>query len=172
VDTSRQHLNRLLARLFTSVPLVGRIWAKCAPIAVSADVPWTPYDKPLAATRVCLLTTGGLHLRHDQPFNMEDSDGDPSYRTIPADARPEDLCITHNYYNHQDADRDFNLILPLERLRALVAAGYVGGLTPNHYSFMGHIDGPHVATLQQKILPMLLARLHQEKPDLAFLTPS
>ena len=37
---------------------------------------------------------------------------------------------------------------------------------------MGHIDGPHVATLQQQILPTLLERLHQEKPDLAFLTPS
>jgi D-proline reductase (dithiol) PrdB len=139
---------------------------------METDVPWTPMRKPLRECRVCLITTGGIHLRNDQPFNMEDPQGDATYRTIPSYARAEDLTITHNYYDHRDADRDFNILLPLDRLRALAQNGFVGGLTPSHYSFMGHIDGSHLFTLKERILPQLLAGLATEEPDFVFLTPA
>jgi len=45
-------------------------------------------------------------------------------------------------------------------------------VAPTHYSFMGHIDGPHVATLENEILPVLLERIQSERPDFVFLTPS
>ena len=50
--------------------------------------------------------------------------------------------------------------------------GFVGDLVPTHYSFMGHIDGPHLLTLEKKILPQLLRDLFAEKPDCALLTPA
>lgn len=168
----RQTLDVLLAKAFTHVPLLGRLWAKAAQIEISGDVPWTPFTKRFEECRVCLITTGGLHLRSDAPFNMADADGDPTYRVIPAAARQADLTITHNYYDHQDADRDFNILLPLERMRELAAAGRIGGLAPAHYSFMGHIDGPHVAALHERILPELLRRIAAEEPDFVFLTPA
>ncbi len=168
----RQQLDSLLAKVFTRVPLAGRVWAKLARIEEEKDVPWAPITKPLQECRICLLTTGGLHLRDDRPFNMEDPEGDPTYRIIPRDAGAEDLTITHNYYDHRDADRDFNILLPLDRLRELVREGFVGELAPSHYSFMGHIAGPHVAALKDKILPELLSRMVAEKPDVAFLTPA
>ncbi len=167
-----QKLNGLLARVFTRVPWVGRVWGKLAHIEMETNVPWAPIRKPLRQCRVCLITTGGIHLRDDKPFDMEDPLGDAAYRTIPSDARAEDLTITHNYYDHQDADRDFNILLPLDRLRELAQSGFVGGLTPSHYSFMGHIDGPHLLTLKERILPQLLADLATEEPDFVFLTPA
>jgi D-proline reductase (dithiol) PrdB len=162
----------VMTKLFSRIPLLGRLWARTAPIAESAGVPWTPMRKPLSSSRVCLVTTGGLHLKSDVPFNMEDPDGDPSFRAIPATTTRDDLTITHDYYDHADADRDFNIVMPLDRIRELVAAGHLGGLTPTHYSFMGHIDGPHVATLEREILPQLIVRLRSESPDFVFLTPT
>jgi D-proline reductase (dithiol) PrdB len=154
------------------MPLLGRLWAKSAPIAEISGVPWTPMHKPLRESRICLVTTGGLHLKSDRPFDMANLNGDPSFRAIPATASRDDLTVTHDYYDHTDADRDFNIVMPLDRIRELVAAGHLGGRTSNHYSFMGHIDGPHVATLEREILPQLIRRLCDESPDFAFLTPT
>ena len=169
---SRQERSRLLAKLFTGVPLLGRLWGRWARIEQEAEIPWAPMTKPLQDCRVCLMTTGGLHLRTDQAFDMSDPEGDPTYRLIPGNARAEDLTITHNYYDHRDADRDFNILLPLDRLRELSAAGRIAGMTRKHYSFMGHIDGRHVPNLQQRVLPQLLADLSSEEPDFVFLTPA
>ena len=168
----QQKTSVLLAKAFTRWPVLGRLWSKVSPIARSTDIPWTSMTKPLTGCRITLITTGGLHLRTDQPFNMDDPKGDPTFRVIPADAEHADLTITHNYYNHVDADRDSNILLPLDRVKELTRGGYVSGLTPSHYSFMGHIDGPHVATLENEILPVLLRKIHSEHPDFVFLTPA
>ena len=166
----QQRLNRLLAKLFTQLPVLGRLWSRLAKIDVSAGVPWTPMRKALPDCRVCVITTGGLHLETDRPFDMNDPEGDPTFRRIPADAAQADLTITHNYYDHRDADRDYNILLPLDRLRELAATGLIGGLTADHYSFMGHIDGPHLKTLDQQVLPELLRQIKAEQPDFVFLT--
>lgn len=168
----RKQVDILLAKAFTRWPVLGRLWSQVSPIATSTDVPWTSMRTPLTDCRVCLITTGGLHLKTDQPFNMNDPKGDPTFRLIPANATQDDLTITHNYYDHADADRDFNILLPLERLRELTRAGYLAGMTPSHFSFMGHIDGPHVATLEREILPALIRRIQTERPDFVFLTPA
>ena len=168
----RKQTDILLARAFTRWPVLGRLWSKVSPIATSADVPWAPMSRPLTACRLCLITTGGLHLKTDQPFNMNDPQGDPTFRIIPANATQGDLTITHNYYNHADADRDFNILLPLDRVRELILAGHLGGATPSHYSFMGHIDGPHVAALERAVLPALIRQIQTERPDFVFLTPA
>jgi D-proline reductase (dithiol) PrdB len=167
-----QGINALLAKMFTRVPLVGRLWGKLANIEIETDVPWAPMRRPLQECRVCLITTGGLHLRTDKPFDMDDPEGDPTYRVIPIDACAQNLTITHNYYDHRDADRDFNIVLPLDRVRELVAAGHIGGMTRRHFSFMGHIEGPQLGALKQRILPRLLADLTTEEPDFVFLTPA
>lgn len=171
-NSIRKHTDILLATVFTRWPVLGRVWSKTAPMTTSSAVPWTPMSKPLTDCRISLMTTGGLHLKTDQPFNMDDPRGDPSFRIIPATATQADLTITHNYYNHADADRDFNILFPLDRVTELTSAGHLGGVTPSHYSFMGHIDGPHVATLERDILPALLARIGTERPDFVFLTPA
>ena len=168
----QQKTDILLAKMFTRWPVLGRLWSKVSPVATSTDVPWTPMSKPLTACRVSLITTGGLHLKTDPPFNMDDPKGDPTFRVIPANATQTDLTITHNYYTHADADRDFNILLPLDRVTELTRAGHLGGVTPSHYSFMGHIDGRHVAALESEVLPALVRRISTERPDFIFLTPA
>lgn len=165
-------VNVALARIVTAAPILGRIWGKFARVPVHASVPWVPVEKPLQESRVCLVTTGGIHLKTDAPFDMVDPEGDPTYRVIPAAATPAELTITHDYYDHRDADRDCNIVFPLERLRELAERGYLGALHPNHYSFMGHIDGRHVDALQREVLPSLLRDLQAATPDFVLLTPA
>jgi hypothetical protein len=66
------------------------------------EVPWTPLGKPVSASTVVLISTGGVHLHSDYPFNLN---GDPTFRVIPKDARPADLAISHQAYDRTDALR-------------------------------------------------------------------
>ncbi|RMG92796.1 MAG: hypothetical protein D6708_06060 [Candidatus Dadabacteria bacterium] len=163
--------DRMLAKVFTRFPGLAARWAE----GLERDpdrVPWTPARRPLAEATVALVTTGGVHLRDQPPFDMADPEGDPSFREIPVDTSPEALTITHDYYDHTDAEKDLNLVLPVERLREAVAAGAVGALHPVAYSFMGHIDGPHVETLRRKTGPEVAGRLARAGVDYALLVPA
>jgi D-proline reductase (dithiol) PrdB len=168
----RAGLNRTVSLLFSGVPGLGRLWGRWAPVRANADVPWTPLTKPLRDCRATLVTTGGVHLAHDTPFDMMHRYGDPTFREIPADIALTDVRITHDYYDHRDADRDVNIVFPLDRFRELVQGRAIKGLTWTHFSFMGHVAGPLVGTLEARTIPRLLARLRDERPDFVFLTPA
>jgi D-proline reductase (dithiol) PrdB len=141
-------------------------------VAVPPDVPWTELHRPLPTCRAAIITTGGVHRIDDRPFDMTNPDGDPTFREIPATAQAINLTITHDYYDHRDADRDLNLVCPLERFRELVAEGVLGGLARTHFSFMGHVGGPLVRRLEEESIPRLLGRLGAEQPDFVFLVPA
>jgi D-proline reductase (dithiol) PrdB len=163
--------NRLFARIFTALPFLAANWGKRLPTDTDT-IPWTPASVPLATATVALITTGGTHLRGDAPFNMLDPAGDPTMRRIPVSAAPADITITHDYYDHRDAQRDLNLVLPLDRLQDLVAAGIIGRLHPVAYGLMGHIDQPHITTLQEVTAPRIAAELREGKVDYALLVPA
>ena len=50
---------------------------------VCNNTPITPLKKPLNESKLALLTTGGLHLKTDTPFDTKHKDGDCSYRMLP-----------------------------------------------------------------------------------------
>ncbi|TMF29427.1 MAG: hypothetical protein E6I29_08360 [Chloroflexi bacterium] len=58
---------------------------------------WAPFEKRLSASRIALLTSAGVYMKESQPtFDLEREDanpewGDPTWRVIPATARPEDF---------------------------------------------------------------------------------
>ena len=83
---------------------------------------------------------------------------------------PADLLISHDYYDHKDAEKDINCVFPLERLRELAAEGFIGGLTPFHLTFMGRIF--RKTALLNEMIPGLIARLKALDVDLAFLVPA
>jgi D-proline reductase (dithiol) PrdB len=121
---------------------------------------------------VALVTTAGVHLRQDEPFNMRDPAGDPTFREIPADAAAGSWTITHNYYDHTDADKDINVVLPLERLRELARRKEIGSIGARHFSFMGHILPPHLDTLMKRTAPQVARLLKQDKVDIVILSPA
>jgi len=46
------------------------------------DTPITPLSKPINECKLALVTTGGLHLSFDTPFDTKHPEGDCSYRKI------------------------------------------------------------------------------------------
>ena len=163
--------NRLLARVFTRFPALAARWSRRL-VADRGQVPWSPPRKPLREAVVALVTTGGVHLVDQAPFDMGDPDGDPSFREVPTDAPPVRLTITHDYYDHRDADADLNLVFPAERLREWVDRRCLGGVHGTAYALMGHIDGPHVDTLVRETAPEVARRLRRARVDYALLVPA
>ena len=135
------------------------------------DVPWTPLCKPLAESRVALVTTAGVHHKSEVPFDMVDPEGDPTFRVIDVSRPITDLVITHDYYDHSDADKDINIIFPIQRLREFESDGLIGEVAKTHYGFMGHIVGRHIQTLINKTAPQVARRLRNDAVDIVFLTP-
>lgn len=164
--------NRGLAALATAFPSLGeRFAAGYRAERQEGDIPWTPVKKPLAASTIALVTTAGVHHRHQTPYDMHDHDGDPSFRELDLTLPLDSLMITHDYYDHSDADRDLNVVLPVERLRELAAAGEIGALAPRAYAFMGHITGPHLETLKRRTGPEVAALLKEARMDAVLLAP-
>jgi D-proline reductase (dithiol) PrdB len=165
-------IDQWLAKLFTRFPALFRRWVRTHRFVEFEDVPWTAFQGKAAHSRVALITTGGVHLKSDAPFNMRDPAGDPTFREIPADVAPGAWTITHNYYDHSDADQDINVVFPIDRLRELAELGEIGTMNRRHFSFMGHILPPHIHTLLHTTAPQVAGLLKQDKVDLVILTPA
>lgn len=164
--------DRLIAKCFTRLPFLVKIWARTHQFVTNLDTPWTPMQKELRCAKVALVTTAGIHLRSDPPYEMKDKEGDPTFRQIPSSTSVSDLMITHDYYDHRDADRDVGVVFPLERLRDLEFEGTIGKAAPRHFSFMGHILGRHIDTLIKLTGPEVAGMLRADGVDAVFLTPA
>jgi hypothetical protein len=132
---------------------------------VDAGIPWTPLRKPLSECTVVLISTGGVHLRSDRPFNLN---SDSTFRVIPKSVQAVDLAISHQAYDRTDALRDINLVFPIERVRELEAEHVIGRLAEDHYGFglMGS-----AARLMPSIKEVA-RRISKSGADLALLVPA
>jgi len=165
--------NRLIAKVITRYPnLAQRFITAYEPWESGESIPWTPLKKPLSECKLAVVTTSGVHHRQQEAFDMQDSEGDPSFRAITGATIGEDFKITHDYYDHSDAEKDLNIVLPLDRLRELHQEGIIGRLADTHYSFMGHIDGRHIATLISQSAKQVVENLRQDEVDIVLLTPA
>jgi D-proline reductase (dithiol) PrdB len=142
------------------------------PCVESATTPWSPLQKPLSQAKISLVTSAGLHLRHDKPFIGDPKGGDTSYRVIPSTAKSADVLQSHVSigFDHTAIMRDLNVTLPIDRVRELVDKGIVGSLAENYYSFMGALRNPK--PLIEVTGPEVASRLTDEGVDLVLLTPT
>ena len=163
--------NRCIARLAHSIPAFADFLTASYTPQRSEDIPWTPIKKPLAESKIALVTTAGIHHGHQKPFDMEDPAGDSSYRMIDTETIEQDYLITHDYYDHRDAENDLNIIFPVTRLKEMAADGIVGSVAGHHVSFMGHIKGSHLESLIENDAPEVAARFVQDHVDAVLLTP-
>lgn len=176
--TEQQTIYEKISNRFFAIPTVAQWWAKLAArrtaglVDLSTGIPFARLRKPLHQSKVALLTTGGIHLRNQNGFDMVNPDGDATYREIPGAVAVEQITITHKYYDHTDADADLNVIFPLAHFRELVAQQIIGALAPRHYGFMGHIDGEQLPILNERTAPEVAAKLRADGVDFAFLTPA
>ncbi|MDT8272743.1 MAG: glycine/sarcosine/betaine reductase selenoprotein B family protein [Desulfomonilia bacterium] len=163
--------NRIIARVITRFPALAVPFVRSYHPWETRDIPWTPVKKALEESVVALVTTAGVHLKHHRPFDMNDPLGDPSFRELGADVGADDLMITHDYYDHRDADADINIVFPLTRLREFAREGRIKKVCEANFSLMGHIDGHHIYTLMEITAPEIATRLNDAGADCILLTP-
>ncbi|MCA8961478.1 MAG: hypothetical protein KDC38_13230 [Planctomycetes bacterium] len=105
-------------------------------IAPMEPIPSAGVAKP---ERLVLVTSCGVHLRTDVPFDVASETGDSSWREFPWIATPAELAISHPHYDHGLVTSDWETALPRRILEGLVIAGRLRGLHDRVASFMGFV---------------------------------
>ena len=105
-------------------------------------IPWTPMKKLINQTTIALVTSAGMSLKIDLPFDMgrekkEAIWGDRSYRTIPRGTTEKDIEVNHLHINTNWIKQDINVILPLARMAEFENERIIGRLANTAYSFYG-----------------------------------
>lgn len=134
-------------------------------------VPWAPLETPLPECRLALVSTAGMVLPGQEPFDDTVKGGDWSFREVPADAAVASLRDTHRSeaFDHSGMARDPNLAFPLDRVRELAEEGRIGEVAPRHVSLMGSLSAP--GRFLRDTAPEVARRLVADGVDAALLVP-
>ena len=135
------------------------------------EVPFTAPAKPLAQTRVGLLTTSELAIRYD-PEAEENPISEAGFRSIypvPADTPTEKFysrtASFDRYATHMD---DPNSFFPVDRLREAAAADRIGALPERLYGAYNNYSQRKV--IEQEA-PKVLELCRQDELDACILVP-
>ncbi len=134
------------------------------------DVPFTPLKKPLAESRLALVSTSEIAVRDwdDQRTPLEKGEIGNVY-SFPSDTPAGDLYShSRSFDKHATTLEDVNAFFPVTRLQELQAEGRFASLAPS-------LHGVYNAYSQRKTreadAPEVLRRLRDEDVDVAVLTP-
>jgi hypothetical protein len=135
-----------------------------------AEVPFAPVTKPLAESRIALVTTAAPYLpdQGDQGPGAAYNAAAKFYTVYSGDtAADHDLRISHVGYDrtHTTAE-DSNSWFPLPALRRAAKAGRIGELTPRFHG--APTNRSHRTTLDTDC-PELLRRIREDRADTAIL---
>jgi len=138
-------------------------------------IPWTPMTKPLSQTTITLVTSGGISLKTDPPFDMEREKkeifwGDRSFRAIPRGTTEKNIEVNHLHINTTYVKQDINVILPLARMAEFEQEKIIGRLAPTAYSFYG-FQWQNTDFLKEAIEP-ISKRMKLEGVAAVLLTPA
>jgi hypothetical protein len=135
-------------------------------------VPWALPSKPLASSRVGLVVTACMTMPGQAPFTAEAPDNDPSIRIVPSDTDPAVLVNTFpgQAFDHTGLAEDANVLIPLERLADMAAAGEIGGVSPRTVSLCGHLPKPR--RLIEETAPAIARMFLEDGADAVVLVPA
>ncbi len=139
------------------------------------SIPWTAMAKPLASSKVALVTTAGVALLRDRPFDVEGERrnpwwGDPTHRTIPLGTTEADVRLHHLHIDRRFGEQDLDVVLPMRRLAELAVEGAVGAAAEVHYSVMGYQLRPEV--IERETAPAIAADMRSRGVEAAALVPA
>lgn len=138
-------------------------------------IPWTALTKPVTGTTMALVTSGGISLKTDRPFDMERERkepfwGDRTFRRIPRGATEKEIDVNHLHINTAYIKEDVNVILPLERMAEFEEEKIIGRLAPTAYSFYG-FQWQSTDFLKEAIQP-ISEKMKAEKVEAVLMTPA
>ena len=141
----------------------------------AGEIPWAPLKKSINETTFTLMTSAGISMKTDPPFDLkrekiEPAWGDPSYREIPRTATESDIEVSHLHINTEYIKQDINVMLPLTRFQEFEEEGIIGKLADTCYSYYGFQLDP--TALLEETMPKVAARMRAENIEAVLLTPA
>jgi len=138
-------------------------------------IPWSPMSKPLNQTTIALVTSAGISLKADPPFDMEREKrepvwGDRSFRMLPRGTTEKDIDVNHLHINTNYIKQDINVMLPLARMAEFEEEKIIGRLAPTAYSFYG-FQWKSDEFLRTAIEP-ISKKMKEEEVEAVLLTPA
>lgn len=130
-------------------------WAK------SDDVPFTRLSKPVAESRLALITTASLRERHETDARAVTSGL--------VDQCPERLYANDLFWDRKATHlEDLNSYFPIDRLKTLVDQGRIGDLAPRFHCVPTEYSQRRTLEIDA---PEILKRCREDGADLALLVP-
>lgn len=156
---------------FKGLSLKDQVFVRTYRWRKNDPVPWAPLQKPLSESRLGIVSSAGLSVPGQEPFDTNKKGGDPTFREIAGTTQPETLQENHRSqsWDHRGVEQDKNLALPLDRCRELVEAGRIGSLSERHLSVMGSITAP--GRFVRDYVPLAADVFVEEAVDVALLVP-
>lgn len=119
--------------------------------------------------RVALLSSAGLYLENQQPFQYKNFYGDFSFRIFPADFPLSSLRLTESDFDRSGFEADPGSLFPLAELKT-VAAEFGGRAAAHHFSLLGFCLKPK--KLLETSVPLILKTLKEDGTDIVLLVPA
>ena len=135
---------------------------------VDGEHAWTTFTKPLNQATFAVLTTGGFYEPGQESYDIENPDGDWSFRPIKKSTPTGSLLVAHGHYDLEGPRQDPNCVYPLDPMKELEVEGVIGGMADVNYSFMGFIRRPDL--LVSETAPEVARLLKEAGVDAAVLT--
>ncbi len=133
-------------------------------------VPLARLKMPLSESLLTFVSTAGVQPKGTLPFDTVHPVGDYTFRPVPSNSKPVDLEIHQLKYPTLGAEKDLNVIFPIERLQELVRDRYVGELTKNFFSFIGY--NMDAERLEQALAEEIAEAVAAENAEVALLAPA
>lgn len=134
------------------------------------DVPFTPLKKPLAESRVVLITTSdiqikGMELNTDETMSVSMG----GHYSMPGDTPVEDFySSSHGFDRFATTLEDIGAFFPIARLREAEEAGRIGGLTKRFHNVCTAYSQRRT---REQDAPAVLEHCREDGAEVAILTP-
>ena len=133
------------------------------------DVPFAPLKKPLAESRVVLISTSEITARGTEREMGEDRQSGGGVYTIAADVPAEQLYSpTHSYDKHATTLEDVDAFYPTSGLHEAVKSGRIGSLSKRFHGVYNAYSQRHT---REKDVVEVLRRCREDGAEVAVLTP-
>lgn len=98
--------------------------------------PWMSLRKDLRDCKVTLITTAGLRLKNQPQYTISNG-GSTEYRELPINLKKSDVVISHTGFNTEPAQKDINVIAPVDILIEYAEQRFFAELNETFFSFLG-----------------------------------
>lgn len=133
------------------------------------NLPEAVLSKRLKECKVALFTSAGAHLKSDTPFDVDNPQGDHTFRIIPSYVKEDELTVTHIYYDTKSAKIDPSIVFPINQLNELADRGVIGSVSDVNIGINGGILD--TTLVESETIPKVVDKMKLEKVDVALLVP-